>query len=96
MYRSTSLRLALFCAALIALPLFGIGLISSSAASDDDQVINSLGATDYVRFVSLPTNDVVFNSTDSKLYASVPSSAARGVTLRITGPRKPPIISTKL
>ena len=28
--------------------------------------------------------------------ASVPSSAARGVTLRMTGPRNPPIISTKL
>ena len=28
--------------------------------------------------------------------ASVPSSAARGVILRISGPMKPPIISTKL
>jgi hypothetical protein len=28
--------------------------------------------------------------------ASVPSSAARGVILRMTGPMKPPIISTKL
>ena len=28
--------------------------------------------------------------------ASVPSSAARGVILRMIGPRKPPIISTKL
>ena len=70
MYRSTSLRFAVLCAAVIALPLFGIGLLTSSAASDDDKVINSLGATDYVRFISLPTNDIVFNATDSKLYAS--------------------------
>ncbi len=28
--------------------------------------------------------------------ASVPSSAARGVTFRIHGPTNPPIISTKL
>ena len=28
--------------------------------------------------------------------ASVPRSAARGVILRISGPRKPPIMSTKL
>src|SRR5688572_1159479 len=75
MFKSTSLRLALFCSALIVLPLIGIGLITSSAASGDARVVNSLGETDYVRFVSLPTNDIIFNAADNTLYASVPSTA---------------------
>jgi hypothetical protein len=75
MYKSISLRLAIGLSA-ISFVLFGLGFYSSSAASSDDQVTNSLGAVDSVRRLSLPTNDIVFNAADSKLYASVPGSAS--------------------
>src|SRR5690349_2709035 len=74
MSKSFTLRLVIGLSA-ISLTLFGVGFYSSSAASSDDQVINSLGTVDSVRRLSLPTNDIVFNATDSRLYASVPSSA---------------------
>ena len=69
------IRLTVISLFSIAVSLIAFGFISSSASSADDQVINSLGEVDSVRFLSLPANDIIFNPSDSKLYASVPSTA---------------------
>lgn len=68
-------RLSVFTVLAIALSAFAVGFISSSASSVDDDVTNSLGQVDSVRRLSLPTNDIIFNALDNKLYASVPGSA---------------------
>ena len=75
MFKSRSSQLAIFALLTIATALFVFGFVSSSASSANDQVVNSLGETDIVRFISMPANDIVFNPADNKLYVSVPSSA---------------------
>ena len=68
----------LLCLLLVSATLFLTGWLSSSSAyaeqAESGVSISSVNAADSVLVVSLPTNDIVFNPAEEKIYASVPGT----------------------
>jgi hypothetical protein len=75
MNKLISVRLFVIGVAVLALASIGVGLRSLSFASANTDVVNSLGGVDSVRVLALPTNDIIFNAADNKIYACTASVA---------------------
>ncbi len=92
MRKSLPQRWILLCLLLVSATLFFTGWLSLSAASAEQAEsgisISSPNAADSILVVSLPTNDIVYNPAEEKIYASVPGSTIGiGNTVTAVSPR---------
>ncbi len=79
----------LFAFAILALAAFWTSsFVSSAGPSEQGLLVNSLGQTDSLRIIPLQVNDIVFNTADEKIYASIPGSAgSSGNSIQNVDPR---------
>jgi len=80
--------ICLFTLTIVSLAGWLVSSVSSASQTPELASIESPAVGDSVRVLFLPTNDIVFNPSDQRIYASVPSSAGSiGNTITPIDPR---------